>query len=664
MKIFFLISLLVSIAASQEATYISAHSGTDRNGNTGFRAQIEGVPYNDENGFDIDLPFGKNIPYNLSLVNMSSDEAYKTNLSDIDWCSNGMRRIKVYVPPYIKSEAIGFIVSPNNTVIVTATYRPTGVIDEQNVLYSENLKYSERERALAEGKTLMFTVTNNGALTINESFFKDNGIDNTKNGGWLYLSVTQADGALQAARDYDSRYVFSTSVTINFQHPFTDEMRRQVLSVIPAGMTEPAEEPLRLITRECKDPKTLTTVPEAGVAMTPEEECDANGIYYDPDKQKCYYRNDAEYRCEVTDNPSGTWNGSRCVYQKELDCNADSDTQWYVGGGLCLDKDKTAVMLESNASVSSIGIGDFDIENNTTAYIARYYQANDEGWATSISLQNVNASSSTVQKVTILDSQEKELNDIDVTLASGKEWKGILFVDAGQLKLTGRDPAGGDGNVTYELGGSTTDNAYGTIMVLPEKQVNLSETKVEMKYGVNLYRAPVDTTSEIYHCEKVCGGMWIDASGTCRNSKCDADGTFNGDQGDSAVPGSLSEFLKTKGEFEITGWFVTLESKNDEKSFSGYKSLRGTIYIKRDDARDMKDLWRRLDLDEVSQYELKENAILIYVGDWNHDKNDLAYDWIIIDPVSQKVYKLDKTLEKGYEINVDFRREENRVYFN
>ena len=267
MKIAFILPLLTA-ALFATATYDSITQYELVGGHKGFKAGVEHI---DEKYIGNDIETSKNyaVPQRASLLNMSYEEALKTDLENIEWCTNGMTRLKVYVPAHTEYFSMVFVSKPNNSYLGFATFKPigassgTGINDRDAQGKGEIGTDAFAKKLFIEHETVLFKIRDVYSFTIDKKDFNDYGFDFEK-GGYFYISLTQAGDVIDAANGYDPRYVLGTSVKIRVKKPFVNDYYiEDLLSVIPQDSTEPYEEVIHEITKECTD---KSAKPYAGVS--------------------------------------------------------------------------------------------------------------------------------------------------------------------------------------------------------------------------------------------------------------------------------------------------------------------------------------------------------------------------------------------------------------
>lgn len=494
--------LFINLALFAKSSYVSLTQESDKNGHAGFREQIESVPEANLNGSDITLGTSYTFPYNANKI-PTNDNRY----NDITWCTNGMLRVKVYVPPHLDSLQIVMQILPLNSGIGFATYVPMGQIDEYEAQSKKELgKTAYLNKFWTEHKTVSFAIDNVYSIVLNDYARSKYSIDESE-GGYLYLSFSQSSKINPSAKDFDARYKMAFSLYYDFKHPFTQEMRNDILSKIPNGLTEPVENAQTLITRECSATQQLSIVTEEGVAKSAEEICDdTNGVYFN---NTCYYfpSDQAKYDCEVTDGD--VWSGNRCITDAETSCNSNSEKKWYIAGNECLER------LDEISTASSYDMTQpttLLYDKNETTYKMAFYRANAEDWETELKLSNNNATSTTTQKVTILnEDMSKSLLSFNVNIDSAQEWSGYIYEKNNKLYFDAPLPGNNDANSTQELSEYVTK---GIILVEPAEQVNMDtdQLNVNLKYGLNLLTPAVTLTQAQQDCSDN-GGTWTSALG-------------------------------------------------------------------------------------------------------------------------------------------------------
>ena len=522
--ILFVLVMLFQLAYAG-ATYQSFTEFASTDGYKGLREQIEHVSEDVVAGRrDITISSSIDLPYNISLVNMTRDEAYQLPLSETSWCSNGMLRVKVYVPPHISDFLFNMQLYPNNYAMGFITYIPNDEINEKSGWDDwSDYDFMGYYRALwAEHKTVPFVISPTVSFTITDWEIENFNIDTT-NGGYLYISVTQFPDIFESARDYDYRYQWLGAYYVNFKKPFTEAMRQDVLAAIPEGQTEPAEPAQHLYTKECSAPYDFMIDTEPGEAVNPQELCEANNGTYVNDT--CYYLpgDQVKYDCEITNNDY--WNGSRCVTQEETDCNAMDNHYWYIGGNECLYTFDQITTADSPLIPSPQTLIQ---ERTDAAYKISYYEANSEGWSTNINVLNHNATSSTVQAVKVLSEDgQRELGEFAITVEKESEWAGRLFVQNNVLTLEGKKNTN---DLTTQKMVLNSNDHKGIVIVQPENPEvlkNNDQLTVVLKYGLNLtYTQPgtssssssAATSSQSNAAAEECearGGSYIYETGQC-----------------------------------------------------------------------------------------------------------------------------------------------------
>lgn len=268
-RFFVTLVLFASCAILQaDSTYLSLTSLQSKQGYTGFRDQVNAVPYGDEYGRDIELQYSSTFPYDASLINPSTpEEAFGLNLQDIDWCTNGTLKMKIYVPPHLTYFKVALQVLPINSALGFATFLPNGgTIDERDAKGKNELGASAYyDKLWNRGETVIFAVNETADISFYPDIIDEYNIDTSK-GGYLYLSFTQADKIISSARPYDSRYNVSAVVQMDFEHPFTEAMRNEILSAVPDGESEPSEAPAHVVSKECDAPYEYDIDTESGDA--------------------------------------------------------------------------------------------------------------------------------------------------------------------------------------------------------------------------------------------------------------------------------------------------------------------------------------------------------------------------------------------------------------
>ncbi len=510
-KLMILLFAGVTGLVAAEPTYFSLTKLSAADGAKGFREQVMNVPENGKSKEnDIVLSYSTKIPFDASLIDQTPAEAQKLRLQDVNWCTNGLKKIKIYIPPHIAYLKIAMQYFPINYGLGFATFRPAGgIIDEKNAKGKEEVgSKTYYDNLWNKGKTVVFKVNETADIAFESFLIKYYGIDTSK-GGYLYLTFTQASNIIGAARKYDPRYAIGISVDMNFEHPFTQQMRDDVLSAIPAGLDEPIEPAVHVISRECKAPLEYDLVTESGKIVPPDEACsDKGGVY---EGNVCYMlpAEQEKYDCVVTDGD--VWDNGRCVRLPERECNAQSDKHWFVEGGECLytydaiDTDPNAQevpkTLQQDINGSKIKIYD--------------YVVNPEGWRTQFYLSNTDTAHALSERVTVLDDNATKLADFNFTIAAGSVWSGRLFYDNGQLTLEAPTDSEAADTVFKYIDANVTKGT----LVFEGNESAIAATTVKVEYGNALsWKGQATVTPEEQACMDA-GGFYSADTGECYGGK-------------------------------------------------------------------------------------------------------------------------------------------------
>jgi hypothetical protein len=680
MRKILLLLFLTNIILIANPTYVSLTKGADASGNKGFKKQIENIPLNNENGSDITLGVAYTFPFNAGKIS-EDDSRY----NDITWCTNGMLRVKVYVPPHIDSLQVVMQILPLNSGVGFATYVPMGEINEyESQDKTEVGKTAFYNNLWNEHKTVTFNIDNVFSFVLNDYAKSKYDIDDSE-GGYLYLSFSQVSKINQSAKAYDARYQMAFSLYYDFKHPFTDAMRNDVLSVIPNGLTEPVEESQTLVTRECTGSRNIALVTEEGVAKSLEEICrDNNGVFVD---SECYYlpTDQEKYNCVVVDHDS--WNGSRCVREEETLCNQNPQKKWYIAGDECLeieDEISTASSFDSTQETTLL------YDKNDTSYKVAFYHANEENWETEIKLSNNNITSTTTQKITILNSDmSKILLSFNVSIESQKEWSAYIYEKDHKLYIDSPLPGSNDSNVTQMLSEYITK---GVVLVEPEETVNMNTDilNVGLKYGLNLLQPTVALTQAQQECRDN-GGSWTNALGcigatavsstqsssssseslTDAQQECKDNGgswtnalgcigggvTTDTASSSSSVVQEDSEVVFEKitsiiasETYEVSGWLARYDFINVDNELDWvFISKSRKVYQLQGDSSNGVFGWKRVYVVPTSKA-----YAMIQIGDWDVD-GDGKFDWLAVDKSSNRVYKISGVNDSGRFIFLDYR---------
>jgi len=709
-------------------TYKSLTTIADKDGYSGFREQVMHVP-RDKRGIksDISISYAAFVPHDAGLIGQTSEEAYRLNLEDINWCTNGTLKVKIYVPPHLSEFKIAMQYFPINYGLGFATYRPLGVIDEKHAETKSQMgarKYYDE--FWHKGTTVSFILSETMDINFN-SYTKTKYNIDTSRGGYLYLSFTQASRVLLSARDYDSRYKIGFVIDMTFEHPFTEAMRNDVLADIPAGLTEPVEPVQHVVSRECRQGLEYDIKTESGVAVSPEQRCaDTGGVF---EGNVCYYlpRDQAKYDCVVTDGD--TWNGERCVRQEELDCNAQSGKKWFVAGNMCLNThDKLSTDPDSSVVPETL-----NLEENTTAFKIYNYEVNREGWTTQLHVFNMNATAASVQHIKVIGQSGASLGSFDFSVAANDRWDGRLFFDGSVLKLEGAADSAAGSAVKTPMSGSETE---GALIFTPEVG-RKADTVVEVEYGTNLsWQGQVDISAEAQACQDR-GGFYSADTGQCYGASgsgtsgggsstshsssssaastssvdtqaardCQAQGGFysadlgiciggtahstSSSSSSSSVQQSSSssssspaqtlsgaervtQYLAGKS-FDISGWFISHDFAEAPAAFDWVLVTKsGNVYQLHGKQPTQQSVfgWKKVYID-VS--EAQRQYAMIYLGDWDHDGSG-KFDWAIVNLDTHTINKLAgvtpsgtflylKDVEPGATIDLDVKIVDGKVYF-
>jgi len=249
----YLILLILTANLVADVTFDSLTNRKSGSGYVGFKGAIENTPEEDKSGVDFVFNTSELLSYDLSAVGQD------------DWCSNGTWMTKVFLPPHLSLFNISFNMIPNNNFAGIFFYRPLDdtrtTIDINNYVTYVDIASIGKVSALIDKKNVFVQeFSNTGSITIKNSSFTSG----ANNGGWLYIMFTQMSTVFGGAEPYNPNYVLSLSINGSMIHPFTENMRQEILDLIPAGQTEPNEPPFQLITKECNEPKTITVEVEKG----------------------------------------------------------------------------------------------------------------------------------------------------------------------------------------------------------------------------------------------------------------------------------------------------------------------------------------------------------------------------------------------------------------
>jgi len=631
-------------------TYYSITSGASDEGYKGFREQVMHVPVQDDtSASDITLSYASTVPYNAALIDQTPDEAHNLNLGDINWCSRGMLRVKIYVPPHLKEFKIAMQFFPINYGVGFATFRPVGAIDEQNAKDKGELGTKTYNRYLwQDGKTVSFVFAETMDISFNDYTREKYGIDTSK-GGYLYLSFTQAPDLLLSARDYDSRYKIGFVVDMEFEHPFTDALRNEVLAAIPAGLTEPVEPVQHVFSKQCRDPKEFDLVTEVGEAIDPDVLCeDTGGVY---ENNTCYYlpKDQEKYDCEITDGDQWNETESRCIRPEEIACNATAGKKWYVAGEKCLNT-IDRISTPNGSGYQPIALA---YDANDTAYRFFDYEANGEGWSTQLSIYNLNATSAVTQKVKVRNGQGDTIGSYEFSVQPQGVWNGRLFFERNALKLEGPADSAASGT---EFTVMSMPSVEGSIIVEPLDPAKMAEdeTAVDMTVGFNLpWQGQVDVSAAEQECIDR-GGFYSADTGECYG------GTGGGTVSTSSSSSSSSYYRPPSSTGGSTSSVSTAAEKACIAAGGFYSADTGECYgatvstassssSSSSSSAVSSDPYDYGDYSELSENEAVAQALAgrtFKIDGWfaHYDFEDSidAFDWVFMTP-KKNVYRLHGT---------------------
>lgn len=249
-------ALILLIFSPLEAGFISdSEAGQTQDGISGFKNMF----------LDMDLANGERqiiygasqtVPYDARFPGFTNSEAvnlgYTPKLNS--FCTNGMRMMRVYVPPELLSFQVAEQYLPINAGIIGIFFVPTGksgltftfpdillsgtMTDEmwQEFWRGERVIYSEFHTAHSISWYNRISAVRFGAPI--------------ETGGWLYFIYSQFSKVV-SQKEYDARYRMSHSVYYTFDTTFTLEDRADLLATIPNDDTEPPETPFTLNINYC-----------------------------------------------------------------------------------------------------------------------------------------------------------------------------------------------------------------------------------------------------------------------------------------------------------------------------------------------------------------------------------------------------------------------------
>ncbi len=684
----FALLLLAGITA-YAATYESLTVEEAKSGVAGFKEQFLKIADDTSSSSDIIIGTSRKITNNTTLLTQTEAEAKNSQLSKIDWCTNGMTRVKIYIPPYLNSFQVAMQYLPINNGLMYATFKPIGTIDESSAVSADEAGTTFYDRFWADHETILVAFKTSFSFVMNSYVMNKYGIDNTT-GGYLYLSFVQSDNII-SDKKFDPRYSMSFSIYYDFINPLTPEMKQQILSQIPEGRTEPVEMDQTLISNECSQYSVQNGVAnftanpfaiqvEDGVPIDPQQACESQGSSYQYINNKCYDTSSQVYTCEITDG--GRWSG-RCISPAEDTCNASSLTHWYVGGEQCLDTYDHI----SNAANFSDTPKSLTLVQSSNGIEAGVFQANEEGWLTQLTLKNLSTTASKVESVTINGHAGQTLIDaFDVTLPASKSSIVEISRSGGKMSAKVYDESG----VQISAHEVATSETNGSVVIATAS----SDTVVDLAFGTNLNSVAasqsgggsggsdglvinVPTSSSSSSTASTGGsgggagdGLSITTPTSSTSSAATAGGggdnlsitgptassssamTGGAASSEAAAPApepaydAIEEKLKVPDEtFEIAGWLYHYDFKdvNGDYDYVYNSTKNGMLYrLKPTTGEELK--WA-----PVKGITLEaDQKILAFVlaGDWDRDGKG-KNDWVVIKPEEKKAYNFRGNIGAG-----------------
>jgi len=688
----------------QAATYESVTDQVDVfSGLAGFENQFNALTEFGEAGGDIAVSLKKYVPYNTELLTMSEEEAKNSNFTDVAYCTNGMLRMKVYVPPHLEKFQASFSFRPNNNGILYATFQPNGTIDEANPV-DLSVDSSTYWNSFWNGhKTIEFILSNVFSFSYTPMWASMYNIDTSK-GGYLYLAFTQSDNIV-SNKDYNPGYAITVSAYYTFKTPMTPQMKQEILDDYNNGETSQM-----LTTNECSQytvnmvngekvadfhPAPFAIDVEGGAPLP----CEERGEGYQEVDGVCYPP--YIYECKFTQG--GTWTGQRCVTPAEDDCNNDPETQWIVATNQCLPK---YAGLDTNESSNNSDAVDMAIvEDNSdvasdplnggiSEILFSPFQANTYGWASRLTVSNANVSEAAVYDIEVRGSNNQHLIDIANVSVSPDEDIAIELTKVNSVLKAQIYDANGTLVTQSQIQTSETN---GTLSLSPVSMPGREDLFYKFEYGYNLpglggsqndggtnggtdnlvITTPTDSSSSSTGSSGGTGNNGSDnlsittpSGGSSSASTSASSGGSGGDNLSITMPTASSESssstmtaggssssaqptystvearLMDEGTtFDISGWLYHYDFAEiaDGFDFVYNSAQNGKLFRLRPNSGD------ELKWEEVKGIALapeEKQYAFVLVGDWDGDGQG-KNDWVVIRLSDNKVYKFEGNKGSG-----------------